>query len=310
MKTYKDIIQNVLDNGTKKPNRTGIDTISVTGTQFRHDMRTGFPLATVKKTPFKLICVELEGFIKGITDKKWYEDNGCNIWSEWANPSITPYGHDEESKRVMKETRDLGPIYGYQLRNFNKPYTPIPQIISLPKPQDINNMKYDAVFHRAETKKKYSDQLQNIVDTLKSNPTCRRMVASYWNLEQFDEMSLLPCHYNWQVVSDGKNIDLVFNMRSVDVGLGMTFDIVHYGMMFKLLALEVGMTPRWLVGNFADTHIYENHIEGLIEMMKREPLPLPEVEIPDFTSIFNWSYKQRKLINYKSHDKIALEVAV
>jgi thymidylate synthase len=537
MQAYKDIIKNVLDNGTHKPNRTGIDTISVTGTQFRHDMRTGFPLVTLKKTPFKLICVELEGFIKGITDKKWYEDNGCFIWSEWANPTIAPYGHDEESKRIMKETRDLGPIYGYQLRNFGKPYTPIPQIISLPKPESLkrlrhsllevyyhskygeyvilkkyklnenksrsyrydvvflktnfevkgiteyrlkneqftdfyfptvagvacignkeelknnpysnklrtvwnsminrcynekdpnyynygakgvyvsndwlvfsnfvkdvqelknwdykilnqhqwkhfsldkdkyspadkkyysketcfwatpeeqslntsqfiriigrnletndiitlNNMKYDAkkfglnpngiikninghtksykgyVFKREDKKQIYFDQLENIVKTLKDNPTCRRMVASYWNKNQADEMALESCHYNWQVVSDGKNIDLVFNMRSVDVMLGMPFDIAHYGMMLELLARESGMTARWLVGNFADTHIYENHLDGAREAMNREPLPLPTIDIPGFTSIFEWTYQQRKLNGYKSYDKISMEVAV
>jgi thymidylate synthase len=528
MKSYKDIVINVLENGTKKSNRTGVDTISVTGTQLRHDMRTGFPLITLKKTPFKLICVELEGFIKGITDKKWYEDNGCTIWSEWANPLIAPYGHDEESKRIMKETRDLGPIYGYQLRNFNKPYKPVPQIITpfdkgydntlelkkhpiygeyvildsysisskartkrydiqfiktgfriyglieskllnnifidpyfpsvaevgclgnreyirsiknwkklrkiwnniidrcynkdssdynnygakdiyvsqswlifsnfLKDVQDLENwdkklnnwteysldkdkysknsdkhysketchwadlstqclynsqfkeikainlitkeeiilenMKYDCkkygftpssvlrvingqrkthkgyIFERIENKEIYFDQLKNIVDTLKTNPTCRRMVASYWNENQSNMQSLKPCHYNWQVLSDGKNIDLIFNMRSVDVGLGMPFDIAHYGMMLKLLALEAGMTPRWLVGNFADTHIYENHIEGMQELISRDPLPLPTVKIPDFKSIFDWSYTQRKLENYQTHDKIDLKIAI
>lgn len=532
MQAYKDIIKNVLDNGTKKPNRTGIDTISVTGTQFRHDMRDGFPLVTLKKTPFKLICVELEGFIKGITDKKWYEDRGCYIWSEWANPTIAPYGHDEESKRKMRETRDLGPIYGYQLRNFNKPYKPVPQIIT-PFSKDFNtddrteyeihdhpkygsyiildsyfknsksrfprynikfiktgyeikglkynllktnqfsdpyketlynvaclgdkilyenckyknklkkiwngiisrcynindsdyknygakgvyvhndwlifsnfvkdvqqlenwnlkkenwsnytldkdkyslpndkcyskktchwadnitqrlyssqfktikatniktgkeiileNMKYDCkkygftqssisrvingqrkrhkgfIFERIEHSENCVDQLKNIIEKLNTDPLDRRMVASYWNPKHFDKMALLPCHYNWQVLSDGKYIDLVFTMRSVDTMLGMSFDIAHYGMLLTLLGLETGLIPKTLVGNFADTHIYENHLDAAREVLTREPLPLPVVEVPGFTSIFDWTYEQRKLIGYKSHDKIQMDVAV
>lgn len=282
MQAYKDIIKNVLENGTKKPNRTGIDTISVTGTQLRHDMRTGFPLVTVKKTPFKTICVELEGFIKGIQDKKWYQDRGCHIWDSWCNPLKVPYNNNEDTKLKMAEERDLGRIYGVQGRdwiNYKDMRTPI-------------------------------DQLKNIVNTLKTNPLDRRMIVTYWNPSDLDCQSLPPCHYLWQVLSDGKYIDLIFNMRSVDVGLGMPFDIAHYGMMLTLLSLETKLIPRWLVGNFADTHIYENHIDGMKEVLNREPYQLPTVEVPGFTSIFEWTYEQRKLNGYRSHDKISMEVAI
>src|SRR3989338_7832218 len=107
MKAYLDIVNNILENGVKKNDRTGVGTIGVTGERFQHDMSQGFPLLTTKKMAYKSIKVELEGFIKGITDKKWYQERGCNIWNEWCNPKKVPYGHDDETKKKMLEEADL-----------------------------------------------------------------------------------------------------------------------------------------------------------------------------------------------------------
>ena len=145
MKAYLDIVKKVIDNGVKVDTRTGIKAYTIAGAIFEHDMSKGFPLLTTKKVPFRLISSELEFFIKGITDKKWMQDNNNHIWDEWAKPQLAPYGHDEESKKKMLEERDLGPIYGFQWRHFNAPYE-----------------KYDTDYSG-----KGIDQLKNIVETLK-----------------------------------------------------------------------------------------------------------------------------------------------
>src|SRR3990167_10727615 len=122
MKAYHNIVQEVLEHGQKKDDRTGTGTIAIAGTIFKHDMSNGFPLLTTKKVPFRLIASELEFFIKGITDKQWLLDRNNHIWDEWASPKKAPYGHDAESKKKMLEERDLGPIYGFQWRHFNAKY--------------------------------------------------------------------------------------------------------------------------------------------------------------------------------------------
>src|SRR3989338_6158880 len=148
MKSYLDIVRHILDHGERKENRTGVDALTVAGVMFEHDMAQGFPLLTTKKMPFKTIRVELEFFIKGLTDKKWLQDRRCTIWNERANPKKAPYGHDEASKKRMAEERDLGPVYGFQWRHFDAPY---------------ENWDTDYA-------EKGIDQLKTVVDRLKSNP--------------------------------------------------------------------------------------------------------------------------------------------
>ncbi|MFA5746319.1 MAG: thymidylate synthase, partial [archaeon] len=152
MKAYLDIIKHIIENGELKHNRTGIDTKAVAGCMFEHDMQEGFPLLTTKKVPFRLVSSELEFFIKGITDKNWLREKDNHIWDEWCSPDVVPYGNDEETKKKMLEERELGPIYGYQWRNFGKTYQ------SYDKEPTGNGV----------------DQLKKLVETLKTNPTDRR----------------------------------------------------------------------------------------------------------------------------------------
>ena len=126
MKQYQDLVRRILDNGERRPNRTGIDTLAIPGAMIEHDMVNGFPLLTTKFVPFRLVSAELEFFIKGITDKKWLQDRNVNIWAAWGRQDKIPYGHDEETKSAMRNERDLGPVYGWQWRHFGARY-PSPQ---------------------------------------------------------------------------------------------------------------------------------------------------------------------------------------
>lgn len=294
MQEYLNILRNIRKYGKRKHNRTGIDTYSISGAMFEHDLREGFPLLTTKQMPPKTIFAELEGFIKGITDKQWYKDRKCNIWNEWCNPQRVPYANDKETKKLMYEENDLGKIYGYQWNNFND--------------SGVN-------------------QLQNVLETLKTNPYDRRMIAMAWNPCQLNQMALPPCHYGFQLLSDGEYVDLLWNQRSVDTFLGLPFNIASYAMLLTLIAEQVGMIPRKLIGFLADVHLYENQMDCADEQLTRTPFNLPNIKVIKLTdfaingnasatdinkdwTIWDWKYTQFELINYQCHDKITCEVAV
>ena len=281
MKQYLDIMKSILDNGTLKHNRTGIDTISYPCQFLRHDMREGFPLLTTKKVGLKTVCGELEMFIKGITSKKFLQERNVKIWNEWANPAKVPYGNDEATKIKMAAEDDLGKIYGYQWNNFND--------------SGIN-------------------QLKNVIHTLQTNPTDRRMLVSAWNPQQLDQMALPPCHFCFQLISDGEYIDLLWSQRSADWFLGVAFDLASYAMLLTLICKQVNMKPRYLAGSFADAHIYVNHLEQVKEQLSRTPYELPTVKIlnaedPSWT-IWDWKYTDFELENYTCHPAIKAPVAV
>lgn len=318
MKAYLDIVNKVLTEGVMKGNRTGIDTLAVPFVHFEHDMSKGFPLLTTKKMPIKSVAVELEGFLKGITSKKWYQERGCNIWNEWCNPKKIPeyvvdyekiMRHPEthwmippmrpisdyERIQYQRQEDDLGPIYGFQWRRFNEVYS------------EHDNGALKGV-----------DQLRKIVDTLHKNPLDRRMVCLAWNPQQIDQMALPSCHTMWNVVVIGDTINLGWYQRSCDLMLGVPFNIASYALLLELLAKESGLIPGKLSGTLADCHIYENHIEGAKEQLSREPRELPTIEIPtnqsrlggysadpDYFDIFKWDHTQFTLLNYNPHPRIS-----
>lgn len=324
MKSYLDILKNVLENGTpKQPVRFNPDgepipvengTIGTFCEIFRHDMSTGFPLLTTKKVAFKTICVELEGFIKGITDKQWYKDRKCNIWNEWANPVAVQeelskisnqidmihegnLGSDEQhdipyptKKEVQATLNDLGPIYGYQWRCFNKTY----------KTQNEDDGDWSS----------YTDQLKSIVYKLKENPYDRRMVCSAWNPNQIHMMALPPCHMMFNIVVYGNKLNLVWTQRSCDLFLGVPFNIASYAMFLLLLAHEANLEPGELVGELHDCHLYENQIEQAKLQLNRTPTELPTVELTHEGSIFDWTYKDVVLTNYNPQSAIKAKVIV
>lgn len=294
MKQYHDIVSNVLNNGKWKENRTGTKTLTTFCEIFRHNMSNGFPLITTKRVAYKTMAVELEGFIKGITDKKWYQERKCKIWNEWANPVEVDRVKDacevvDESfdrKQCQKDLFDLGPIYGYQWRSFNKTYTPCQN----EDDGDWNN---------------YTDQLKNVIDTLKTNPNDRRMVVSAWNPNQIYMMALPPCHYAFTLVHIDGVVSLCWKQRSCDLMLGVPFNIASYALLLTLICKETNMVPGELVGILEDCHIYENHIDGAKEQLTREPRELPKCKLSDpFPGIFEWTHKDFEIINYNPHEKI------
>ncbi|MCL2442636.1 MAG: thymidylate synthase [Treponema sp.] len=288
MKAYLDIVQKILDTGFRKKNRTGVDALSIAGAMFEHDMSEGFPLLTTKKVPFRLVASELEFFIRGITDKEWLKEQNNHIWDEWCSPDAVPYGNDEQTKVKMMKERELGPIYGWQWRNFGAKYT---SFNSLPEGQGI-------------------DQLQKLVHTLKTDPDNRRLIVSAWNPCDLHRMALPPCHYNFQVtVIDGK-VNLLWNQRSVDVALGLPFNIASYGCLLHLLAKEAGLGEGKLIGFLGDTHIYINHINAISLQLIRQPKTLPGIRTENFTSIFEWHYTDTVIENYDPHPAIKFEIAV
>lgn len=340
MKAYLDLVSDVLKNGELVGNRTGIRTQMVVGRHFVHDMRNGFPLLTSKKINPQTIFVELEGFIKGITDKRWYQERKCYIWDEWCNPQIieSEYNcimspdaqlqylinkqeanpslsskmipllesldkeshrnltYDEVRKAIQLYETDLGPIYGYQWRSFGKQY-------GITKVTDAN-YRYDGV--------NGIDQLANLVNMMKKNPLDRRMIVSAWNPNEIDAntMALPPCHWAFEVHSNGTEFDLIWHQRSVDVFLGLPYNIASYGMLMKLLEKETGLTARYLNGFLANTHIYENHMDQINLQLSREIYKLPKLKLPDDVNIFTWESNQWELINYQHHPFIKAPVAV
>lgn len=287
MEAYLDIIKKILNEGVEKEDRTGVGTLSLFGMTFEHDMSKGFPILTTKKVPYGLVKTELEGFVNGITDKKWYQDRKCGIWDEWCNPKIVPYGKDKVTKEKMMAERDLGPIYGFQWRHFGAEY----------KGYDVDYSGQGI------------DQLATLVETLKRDPNSRRNLVCAWNPQDQNQMALPPCHYNFQVGVRENKLDLLWNQRSVDTALGLPFNMAFYGTMLHLLAKECGFEEGKLIGHFGDTHIYKNHIAGLEEQITRQPFALPQIKTKDNYGILNWDRKKTKLENYESHPKIEYEVA-
>ena len=301
MKSYLDILRNILDNGHEKyPTRTlgnvgqvdgSTKTLMLPNVHFEHDMSQGYPLLTTKKMAFKTMCVELEGFIQGNTNKQWYKDRGCNIWNGWANPDLVNTFRDKNGDELSKEDKielqyklnDLGPIYGAQWRDFNR---------------------------------QGYDQLKYIVSTLKTNPYDRRMVCSAWNPNQFDEMALIPCHTSFNITVYKDIINLFWMQRSVDGLLGAPFNIASYALLLILLAKEANLKPGLLSAMFVDCHLYENQIEVTSEQLKRTPYELPTIRIPDQLksgkpfSIFDWTHEDIELIDYKCHPQLKCEVIV
>lgn len=344
MKQYLDIVQAVLDNGmSKNPVRVDSDgksipvennTIGLPNVNFSHDMRDGFPLLTTKKMAFKSLCVELEGFIRGITDKRWYQLRGCTIWNEWGNPERVkqrmrenetvalyhpkPDGYKTTDdikqwvkKQEQKNEHDLGPIYGYQWRNFGQHY---PNTWD-GGPEDFggridNDWPVNGVQHG-------TNQLASIINKLINNPTDRRMVCSAWNPNQNYLMALPPCHLLFNLVVYGNTLSLSWHQRSCDLMLGAPFNIASYAMLLVLLAQEANLVPYNLSARFADCHIYDNQIEQAKKQVKREPRKLPKVVIKNKSgnlgkrfNIFHWTHKDVELLDYNPLDKLAFDVTV
>jgi len=313
---YQALLEDILQWGVEKKDRTGTGTISVFGRQIRHKMSEGFPLLTTKKMHWNSVVTELLWFLRGDTNIKFLLDYDCHIWDGDAYKNYyykeVPHDHMLDKEDFIKKIKtdetfakqwgDLGPIYGKQWRKW--------------KYQE--NEWYDGHTHYPEISTSI-DQISNLVQQLKTNPDSRRLMVSAWNVAELGQMILPPCHYGFQVYTRelsvvermeyyGKHymkenetksydellkvdyvglniptraISLMWNQRSVDTFLGLPFNIASYGLLLEIIAKEVNMVPDELIGNLGDVHLYSNHVEQAKEQIGRTPYELPTVKITE-----------------------------
>lgn len=268
MKQYLDLIKYVKENGVTKTDRTGTGTKSIFGYQMRFDLANGFPMLTTKKLHLKSIIYELLWFLKGDTNIGYLKENGVSIWDAWAD-----------------EQGNLGPVYGYQWRNWNG----------------------DGI-----------DQISELIQTIRTNPDSRRMLISAWNPSVLPDTSksfaenvanhkaaLPPCHAFFQFyVADGK-LSCQLYQRSADIFLGVPFNIASYALFTMMVAHVTGLKYGEFIHTFGDAHIYNNHLEQIDLQLSREPRALPTMELnPAIKNIFDFGFDDFKLVNYNPHPHI------
>ena len=318
-KKYTDLLQDILDNGIEKKDRTGTGTISVFGRQIRHKMSEGFPLLTTKKMYMKGIITELLWFLRGDTNIQYLVQNNCHIWDGDAyknylsiiksNSGIIPVSKEKYVELVRNDNNwarsygELGPIYGQQWRNWKSyTYEKTEQTF-----EDISTLREPFGIYGTQPlfSSKSINQIENLINDLKTNPDSRRLMVSAWNVGDLPNMVLPPCHYGFQVYTrelsieerldlaskiysvfepfdfvkvDHDEIDrlypvpkraisLMWNQRSVDTFLGLPFNIASYGLLLEIIAKMVNMVPDELIGNLGDVHLYSNHIEQAKEQI-------------------------------------------
>ena len=299
MKQYKELLQDILDNGEVKDDRTGVGTHSVFGRHLRFDLRRGFPAVTTKKLAWKACVGELLWFIEGSSDERRLaeithgsRDDTVTIWTPNA---LSPYW-----KHKAKFEGDLGRVYGVQWRHWNK----------------YRTEKDMGAAHKGGTRlavdKIEVDQLANLIKGLTEDPNGRRHILSAWNVSELDEMALPPCHVMSQFyVNKNKELSCHMYQRSVDVFLGLPFNISSYALLTHLLAHHCGLKVGELVISTGDTHIYKDHIEQVKEQLTREPYPLPTLMLnAEKNNIFEISMEDIHLENYQSHGPIKATMAV
>lgn len=328
MKQYSDLLDRILTEGRPRKDRTGTGTIVVFGHEMKFDMRKGFPLLTTKKVYLRAIIHEMLWFLKGSTNIKYLTDNNVTIWDEWADAD-----------------GELGPIYGFQWRNWRK--------YSFDPANGVNHVAY-------------IDQIANLVKKLQTNPDDRRMMVSAWNVGEIDEMNLPPCHYmfhvatfemtyeerlqqanydkekfksreewieywekrcaddnahtgiNWnknvlldQIGVPRRWISLRWEQRSVDTFLGLPFNIASYAILLLMLAQIANMVPLELTCSLGDTHLYLNHIEQAKLQLSREPRELPQMELnPKIKNIDDFKFEDFTLLNYDPHPPIKGDISI
>ena len=301
MKQYLDLMKHIRDEGVKKEDRTGTGTVSVFGYQMRFDLEDSFPLLTTKRVNLDSIIHELLWFISGDTNISYLVKNGVNIWNDWPYQSYLKQTHQEkdypmhskewkdEMKKFIEQIKsdddfakvygDLGPVYGRQWRNFEG-----------------------------------VDQLNQVVEDIKSSPDSRRLIVSAWNPKDIPVMvksGLPPCHTLFQFyVSEGR-LSCQLYQRSADVFLGVPYNIASYAILTMMIAQATGLKPGEFIHTLGDAHLYSNHLEQVEEQLARVPFPCPKLSInKDKDSIFNFSISDFELINYQTHPHIPAPIAV
>jgi thymidylate synthase len=264
MDQYEVLLRHVKENGIIKTDRTGTGTISIFGYQMRFNLEEGFPLITTKKLHLKSIIHELLWFLQGSSNIQYLKDNDVKIWDSWAD-----------------ENGDLGPVYGYQWRNWPT--------------ADGGQM----------------DQIKQAIETIKKNPDSRRIIVTAWNPADVDKMALPPCHLLFQFyVVDGK-LSCQMYQRSADMLLGVPFNIASYALLTMMFAQVCGLKPGEFVHTLGDTHIYLNHLNQVDLQLSRTPRPYPTMILNKAVDdIFSFKFEDFKLENYNPYPSIKAPIAV
>jgi thymidylate synthase len=268
MKAYLDLMRHVLEHGHAKTDRTGTGTRSVFGWQMRFDLARGFPLVTTKKVHMKSIVYELLWFLAGDTNVRYLQEHGVTIWDEWADAQ-----------------GNLGPVYGYQWRNWPAP--------------------------SAEDPNRTIDQIRQVLDSIRRNPDSRRHIVTAWNPADVPKMKLPPCHALFQFyVADGK-LSCQLYQRSADIFLGVPFNIASYALLTLMIAQVCDLAPGEFVHTLGDAHLYLNHLEQAREQLARAPRPLPRMRLnPAVRDLFAFRYEDFTLEGYDPHPAIKAPIAV
>ena len=282
MKQYHELLKSILAHGTAHEDRTGVGTISHFGYQTRFDLRAGFPIVTTKKIPFRWIAEETFWFLSGDTNEANLRARGVDIWAEWAD--------EEHTSRFGRAAGDLGPVYGYLWRSFGGNYP-----------------ERDGV-----------DQIARLIETIEKNPNSRRLIVTGWDPRVADCVDLPPCHTLFQFkVEREKILHCQLYQRSADAFLGVPFNISSYALLTHLIAHVCELEVGEFIYTLGDYHIYRNHLTQVEELLAREPLELPRLEIIDedkqlrgLEGLLAMRYENLNLLGYKSHGKIAAPVAV
>jgi thymidylate synthase len=286
MRSYLSLLESVLTHGVDKPNRTGIVARSSFVQTFTHHMSDGFPLLTTKRMNFEAVVGELLGFIRGYDSAAQFEALGCPFWHQNANEN-QPW-LDNPWREGLD---DLGRIYGVQWREWRAP------------PAGIG-LAYRQV-----------DQLQNLVDKLRTDPNDRRLIVTAWNPGELDTMALPPCHLMFQCWYDPteNELSLCMYQRSCDLFLGVPYNIASYGLLLLILCTLTGYKPGWLKIILADCHIYENHFQQVCTQLNRVPYSLPEVVVAEVIKnmdLYDIQPYHIDLREYRYHPFIKADMAV
>jgi len=309
MRQYLDLLRDIKDNGVKKQDRTGVGTQSLFGRQIRFDLSKGFPAVTTKKLAMRAVIYELLWFLRGDTNIKFLVDNDVKIWNEWAyQVYLEENGLDKKYERYSdgwklemdkfidkmknddkfaKRWGELGPIYGKQWVRWQAS-----------DGTEIN-------------------QINNVIDLIKNDPTSRRIIVSGWNVGEIQELirnhhhAPPSCHTMFQFMVINGKLSCQLYQRSADTFLGVPFNIASYALLTMMIAQVTGLKPGEFIHTFGDVHLYLNHMDQVEEQLSRQPRPLPTMKInPIVKNIFDFKYEDFELVGYDPHPPIRAQIAV